>query len=214
MKRFRKKLPAGPSGYEYLDLLWLQLIPAAASYLAVLPRSADPAWATERGLRFVAISLLQKWAASDELQRTPNQSTLRRVRKRHLHLMEKQYLGQALTFVGALVDQAAQAASESVTGPALDGGPRRAPRTVAGGLPRRRSRVTMTNLVKCTACGWLHFATSAAAALDEMQGVNEILERAKAPTGRRRRKRTCDAFVAALTLRRSYLPKSPTPRRA
>lgn len=106
MKPSRKKLPAVPTGFEYFDLLWSRLIPAAASYLAVLPRSADPAWATERGVRFVATSLFKKWAASDELQRTPNHSTLRRVRERHLRLMEKQYQGQALTFVGALVDQA------------------------------------------------------------------------------------------------------------
>lgn len=106
MKLFRKKLPAVPSGYEYFDLLWSQLIPAAASYLAVLPRSADPIWATEYGLRFVVVGLLKKWAASDELQRTPNYSTLRRVRERHLHLLEQQYQGQALTLIGALVDQA------------------------------------------------------------------------------------------------------------
>ena len=106
MKLFRKKLPAVPTGYEYLDLLWSQLIPDAASYLAILPRSADPAWATAQGLRFVAIALFKKWKASDELQRTPNHSTLRRVRERHLRQMEKQYQSQALTFVGALVDQA------------------------------------------------------------------------------------------------------------
>lgn len=106
MKLVRKSLPVVPTGYEYLDLLWSQLIPAAASYLAVLPRSANSAWATERGLRLVATSLLKQWAASDELQRTPNHSTLRRVRERHLRLMERQYQGRALTFVGALVDQA------------------------------------------------------------------------------------------------------------
>lgn len=101
-----KRRPKVPTGYEYLDLLWSQLIPAAASYVAILPRSADPIWATEHGLRFVALGLLKQWAASDELQRTPNHSTLRRVRERHLRLMEKQYQGQALTFLGALVDQA------------------------------------------------------------------------------------------------------------
>lgn len=102
----RKQLPPVPTGYEYFDLLWSQLIPAAASYLAVLPQSADPAWATEHGLRFVAIGLFKQWAASDELRRTPNHSTLRHIRERHLRLMEKQYQCQALTFVGALVDQA------------------------------------------------------------------------------------------------------------
>jgi hypothetical protein len=102
----RMKLPAVPTGFEYLDLLWSQLIPDAVSYVAILPRSADPAWATEHGLRFVAIGLLQQWAAREELQRTPNHSTLRRVRERHLRLLERQYLGQALTLVGALVDQA------------------------------------------------------------------------------------------------------------
>jgi hypothetical protein len=106
MKLFKKKLPAVPTGFEYLDLLWSQLIPDAPSYVAILPRSADPAWATAHGLRFVAIGLLKQWAASDELERTPKHSTLRRVRERHLRIMEKQYQGQALTFVGALVDKA------------------------------------------------------------------------------------------------------------
>lgn len=106
MNLFRKRLPPVPTGFEHLDLLWSQLIPDADSYVAILPRSANPAWATEHGLRFVATSLLKQWAASDELQRTPNRSTLRRVRERHLRLMEKQYQGQALTLIGALVDQA------------------------------------------------------------------------------------------------------------
>jgi hypothetical protein len=119
MKLVRKRLPVVPTGYEYLDLLWSQLIPAAASYLAALPRSADSAWATERGLRFVATSLLKQWAASDEPQRTPNHSTLRRVRERHLRLMERQYQGQALTFVGALVDQARKQHPKASAAPLL-----------------------------------------------------------------------------------------------
>lgn len=34
----------------------------------------------------------------------------------------------------------------------------------------------MTNFVKCPTCGWLHFAIAEADALEEMRGVNEILE--------------------------------------
>jgi hypothetical protein len=102
----RRRLPAVPTGFEYFDLLWSQLMPDAASYLAILPRSADRAWATEQGLRFVAIALLKQWAASDDLQRTPHHSTLHRVRERRLRLLQKQYHGQALTFVAALVDKA------------------------------------------------------------------------------------------------------------
>lgn len=99
MKPSPKELPDVPTGFECFDLLWSQLIPDAASYVAILPRSAEPAWATAQGLRFVAISLLRKWAASDELERTPNHSTLHRVRERDLRLLEKQYHGQALTLV-------------------------------------------------------------------------------------------------------------------
>jgi len=106
MKLFPKKLPAVPTGYEYFDLRWSQLIPAAACYLAALPRSADPAWATEQGLRYVAIALLKKRMASDELARTSKHSTLHRVRERHLRLMARQFQGQVLTFLGALVEQA------------------------------------------------------------------------------------------------------------
>jgi len=108
MKSSPKELPDVPIGFEYFDLLWSQFIPDAASYVAILPRSADPAWATAQGLRFVAISLLRKRAASDELQRTPNHSTLHRVRERDLRLLEMQYHGQALTLVGALVAQASK----------------------------------------------------------------------------------------------------------
>ena len=57
MRPSPKKLPAVPTGFECFDLLWSQLIPDAADYLAILPRSADPKWATAQGLRFVAISL-------------------------------------------------------------------------------------------------------------------------------------------------------------
>ena len=108
MKTSRKELPEVPTGFEYFDLLWSQFIPDAASYVAILPRSADPAWATAQGLRFVAISLLGKWAASDELARTPNHSTLQRVRKRALGVLDRRYQGQTLTLIGALVDQARQ----------------------------------------------------------------------------------------------------------
>lgn len=48
----------------------------------------------------------------------------------------------------------------------------------------------MTNFVKCTACGWLHFAISAAAALEEMQGMNEMLEREGSD-----RKATLEAYL-------------------
>lgn len=99
-------MPEVPTGYEYFDLLWSQLIPDAASYVAVLPRAADPAWATELGLRSAAISLLRQWAVSDELQRTPTHSVLCRMRQRQLRLLERQYQGRALMVVGALVDQA------------------------------------------------------------------------------------------------------------
>lgn len=109
MKPSLKELPAVPTGFENFDLLWSQLIPDAASYVAILPRSADPAWATADGLRFVAISLFKRWAASDELARTQYHSTLRRVRARHLQLLERRYHGQALTLVAALVDQAREA---------------------------------------------------------------------------------------------------------
>jgi len=109
MRPSLEELPAVPTGYEHFDLLWSQLIPHGASYVAVLPRGADPRWATAQGLRYVAISLLKQWEARAELQRTPNHSTLRRVRARHLQLQERQYHGQALTFVAALVDQAREA---------------------------------------------------------------------------------------------------------
>jgi hypothetical protein len=76
----RKQLPPVPTGYEYFDLLWSQLIPAAPNYLAVLPRSADPVWASVEGLRYAATSLLRQWAESEELECTPSHSTPRRVR--------------------------------------------------------------------------------------------------------------------------------------
>ena len=82
MSWFTRRVPEVPTGYEYFDLLWSQLIPDATSYVAVLPRAADPAWATELGLRSAAVSLLRQWAASDELQRTPTHSVLRRMRQR------------------------------------------------------------------------------------------------------------------------------------
>lgn len=76
----RKQLPPVPTGYEYFDLLVSQLIPTAASHLAVLPRSAEPAWASVEGLRYGATSLLRQWAESEELERAPSHSTLRRMR--------------------------------------------------------------------------------------------------------------------------------------
>lgn len=103
---FRKRLPPVPTGYEYLDLLWSQLMPRAASYLDVLPSSPDPVWATEYGLRFVALGMLECQAVSAELHRTPPRSTLRRVRERRLHLLEQRQQDRALTLVAALVDQA------------------------------------------------------------------------------------------------------------
>lgn len=106
MRPSPKKLPAVPTGFECFDLLWSQLIPDAADYLAILPRSADPKWATAQGLRFVAISLFKRWAASDELQRTSTRSPLHRLRERNLRLLETQYQGQTLTLVAALVDEA------------------------------------------------------------------------------------------------------------
>ena len=104
----RNELPKVLTGFEYFDLLWSEFIPNAAGYVAVLPRSADPAWATAQGLRFVASSLVERWAASDELARTPNHSTLRRVREKALGVLERQYQGQTLTLLGALVDRARQ----------------------------------------------------------------------------------------------------------
>lgn len=106
MNLFRKKLPAVPTGYEYVDLLWSQLVPRAASFLEVLPRSADPVWATEYGLRFVELGLRECEEASAELRRTPTHSTLRRVRKRNLRRLEARYQNLALTLMGALVEQA------------------------------------------------------------------------------------------------------------
>jgi hypothetical protein len=108
MRLSPKRLPTVPTGFEYFDLLWSRFIPDAASYIAILPRSADPAWATAQGLRFVVISLLKRWAAIDELARTPNCSTLHRVRERNLRLLDRQYQGQTLTLISALVDQARQ----------------------------------------------------------------------------------------------------------
>lgn len=108
MKPSLKELPAVPTGFEYFDLLWSQFIPDAASYVAILPRAADPAWATAQGLRFVVISLLKRWAAIDELARTPSHSTLHRIRERSLGVLDRQYHGQTLTLIGALVDQARQ----------------------------------------------------------------------------------------------------------
>lgn len=106
MRPSPNELPEVPTGFEYFDLLWSQFIPDAAGYVAILPLSADPAWATAQGLRFVVISLLKRWAALDELARTPNHSTLHRVRERSLGVLDRQYQGQTLTLIGALVDQA------------------------------------------------------------------------------------------------------------
>ena len=108
MKPSPKKLPEVPTGFELFDLLWSRFIPDAASYVAILPRSADPAWATAQGLRVVVVSLFKRWAASDELARTPNRSTLHPIRERALGALDRQYHGQTLTLIAALVDQARQ----------------------------------------------------------------------------------------------------------
>ena len=108
MKPTHKELPLVPTGFEYFDLLWSQFISDADSCVAILPRSADPAWATAQGLRFVINSLLKRWAAIDELARTPNYSTLHRIRERALGVLDRQYRGQTLTLIGALVERARQ----------------------------------------------------------------------------------------------------------
>jgi hypothetical protein len=131
-----KQLPAVSTGYKHFDLLWSQLIPDAASYVAILPREADCAWATAEGLRFVGTSLLKRWSASDELARTPSHSTLRRVRARHLQLLERQYDGQALTLVAALVDQAR--VSKSFGSPTVDRSPRWLQGAVGPGVSARK----------------------------------------------------------------------------
>lgn len=106
MRLFSKRLPPVPTGYEYIDLLWSLLVPRAASYLEVLPRTPDTVWATEYGLSFVELGLRECEAARAELQRTPTHSTLRLVRKRSLRRLEARYKDLALTLMGALVAQA------------------------------------------------------------------------------------------------------------
>lgn len=105
MTRRSQPLPEVPTGHEWLDLVWSQMVPAADTYVAVLPTDADPRWATELGLQLLSISLLETSAAKNELQRTPRHSTLCRVRARHLRRLEKQFEGQALAVLGAIADQ-------------------------------------------------------------------------------------------------------------
>lgn len=52
---------------------------------------------------FVATSLSRQCAASEELQRKPNHSTLHRMRERRLHVLKRQYQQHVLTVIGALV---------------------------------------------------------------------------------------------------------------
>lgn len=106
MQRFWKRLPVVPSGYEFEDLLWAEMAPMASSFLDVLPRSVDQAWATVYGLKFVAIGLVKYEAASTELRRTPRHSTLHRVRERRVAMLERRQQDLSLVFLGALVEQA------------------------------------------------------------------------------------------------------------
>ena len=98
-------LPEVPTGHEFLDLIWSLLVPAADTYIAVLPPDADPRWASEAGMQFLSVSLLEARAAKEELRRTSRHSTLRRVRARRLRRLEKQFEGQALAVLGAIADQ-------------------------------------------------------------------------------------------------------------
>ena len=102
---FDEALPAVPTGNEFLDIIWSSMVPAADTFVAILPQAADPRWATEAGLRFLSVSLLKKRAAADELQRTRSHTPLRRVRARHLRLLDKQFEGQALAVLGAIAAQ-------------------------------------------------------------------------------------------------------------
>ena len=103
--RPRKQLPEVPTGYEWLDLAWSQIVPAADAFVAVLPPAADPRWATECGLLFLSLSLLDRRVAGDELESTPEHSTLRRVRARHLRVLKRQFEGQALAVLSAIIDR-------------------------------------------------------------------------------------------------------------
>jgi hypothetical protein len=59
-------LPEVPTGHEFLDLIWSLLVPAADTYIAVLPPDADPRWASEAGMQFLSVSLLEARAAKEE----------------------------------------------------------------------------------------------------------------------------------------------------
>jgi len=108
MTRRSEPLPEVPTGHEWLDLVWSQMVPAADTSVAILPTDADPRWASELGLQFLSISLLETCAARNDLQRTPRHSTLCRVRARHLRRLEKQFEGQALAVLSAIADQACE----------------------------------------------------------------------------------------------------------
>jgi hypothetical protein len=105
MKRRGQPLPEVPTGHEWLDLVWSQMVPAADTYVAILPTDADPRWATELGLQLLSISLLETRAAKNDVQRTPRHTTLCRVRARRLRRLGKQFEGQALAVLGAIADQ-------------------------------------------------------------------------------------------------------------
>ena len=98
-------LPEVPTGHEFLDLIWSLRVPAADTYIAVLPPDADPRWASEAGMQFLSVSLLEARAAKEELRLTSRHSTLRRVRARRLRRLEKQFEGQALAVLGAITNQ-------------------------------------------------------------------------------------------------------------
>jgi hypothetical protein len=98
-----QRVPDVPRGYEWLDLIWSQMVPAADSYVVVLPSDAGPRWATERGVRFLSVSLFVTRAA--ELHRLPRHFSLRRMRARQLRRLERHFEGQALAMLSAIVDR-------------------------------------------------------------------------------------------------------------
>lgn len=100
-----KQLPKVPTAYESFDLAWSRIVPAEDAFVAIQPPAADPRWASEHGLLFLSLSLLDRRAAADELERTPKHSALHRVRARHLRLLERQFEGQALAVLGAILDR-------------------------------------------------------------------------------------------------------------
>lgn len=79
----RKKLPPAPTGTEVLDLVWASLVPLAPYLLNEGPTDADPAWAMVEALRSFWLLLQASDQAKRELDRTPETSTVRRLRERH-----------------------------------------------------------------------------------------------------------------------------------